>query len=117
MNSTLTLLVIALVIATASAFGVHTPLNAATNGSNMSMRARECDLLGKRANRQARVVTFSHKRNKKVQHVNLQKKRYFSEELGRTVRVRLSTKGMKTVEKYGGIDAAAKKFGMDLKKF
>jgi hypothetical protein len=30
MNSTLTLLVIALVIATASAFGVHTPLNAAT---------------------------------------------------------------------------------------
>jgi large subunit ribosomal protein L28 len=83
----------------------------------MTMRARECDLLGKRPNRQARVVTFSHKRNKKVQHVNLQSKTYFSEDLGRNVRLRLSTKGLKTVEKYGGIDAAAKKFGVDLKKF
>jgi|EP00979_Chaetoceros_neogracilis_P005368 large subunit ribosomal protein L28 len=83
----------------------------------MTMRARVCDLLGKRPNRQARVITFSHKRNKKVQHVNLQSKKFFSEDLGRSVRVRLSTKGMKTVEKYGGIDAAAKKFGMDLKKF
>ena len=83
----------------------------------MVMRARVCDLLGKRANRQARVVTFSHKRNKKVQHVNLQSKRYFSEQLGRNVRLRLSTKGMKTVEKYGGVDAAAKKFGLDLNQF
>lgn len=83
----------------------------------MTMRTRECDLLGKRANRQARVVTFSHKRNKKVQEVNLQTKRFFSDELGRNVKVRLSTKGLKTVEKYGGIDAAAKKFGMDLNKF
>mmetsp|Transcript_10713 Transcript_10713/g.6388 ORF Transcript_10713/g.6388 Transcript_10713/m.6388 type:complete len:90 (+) Transcript_10713:2-271(+) len=84
------------------------------NGSTMAMRARVCDLLGKRPNRQARAVSFSHKRNKYVQHVNLQNKRYFSDELGRTVRVRLSTKGMKTVDKYGGIDAAAKKFGLDL---
>jgi large subunit ribosomal protein L28 len=83
----------------------------------MTMRARECDLLGKRPNRQARVVTFSHKRNKKVQHVNLQTKKFFSEDLGRNVKLRLSTKGLKTVEKYGGIDAAAKKFGVDLKKF
>jgi large subunit ribosomal protein L28 len=85
--------------------------------STMSMRARVCDLLGKKPNRQARVVTFSHKRNKKVQEVNLQTKRFFSDELGRTVKVRLSTKGLKTVEKYGGIDAAAKKFGMDLNQF
>ena len=83
----------------------------------MVMRARVCDLLGKRPNRQARVVTFSHKRNKKVQQVNLQSKRYFSEDLGRNVRLRLSTKGMKTVEKYGSVDAAAKKFGLDLNKF
>ena len=85
--------------------------------SNMEMRARVCDLLGKRPNRQARVVTFSHKRNKTVQHVNLQTKRYFSDELGRNVKLRLSTKGMKTVTKYGGVDAAAKKFGLDLTKF
>lgn len=83
----------------------------------MEMRARTCDLLGKTANRRARVVTFSHKRIKKVQHVNLQWKRYFSEELGRKVRLRVSTKGIKTINKIGSIDEAAKKFNVDLKKF
>ena len=81
------------------------------------MRARVCDLLGKRPNRQARSISFSHKRNKRVQHVNLHWKKYFSENLGRKVRLRLSAKGIKTVEKYGSIDAAAKKFGLNLSKF
>jgi len=88
-----------------------------SGAGNMEMRARFCDLLDKRPNRQARVVTFSHRRIKKVQEVNLQWKRFFSEELGRTVRLRLSTKGIKTVNKYGSIDAAAKKFDVDLAKF
>ena len=83
----------------------------------MVMRARVCDLLGKRPNRQARVVTFSHKRVKKVQHVNLQWKRFFSEKLNRNVRLRVSTKGIKTVNKMGSIDEAAKKFDVDLAKF
>jgi len=83
----------------------------------MEMRSRVCDLLGKEANRKARAVCFSHKRAHKVQHVNLQWKRYESEELGRKVKLRLSTKGIKTVNKYGSIDAAAKKFGVDLSKF
>ena len=83
----------------------------------MVMRARVCDLLGKKPNRRARVVTFSHKRIKKVQEVNLQWKRFFSEDLNRNVRLRLSTKGIKTVNKLGGIDAAAKKFEVDLSKF
>jgi large subunit ribosomal protein L28 len=81
------------------------------------MRARECDLLGKTANRQARVVTFSHKRIKKVQGVNLQWKRFFSDKLNRTVRLRVSTKGIKTINKMGSIDAAAKKFEINLEKF
>lgn len=81
------------------------------------MRARECDLLGKKPNRQARVVTFSHKRIKKVQEVNLQWKRFFSEKLNRNVRLRVSTKGIKTVTKMGSIDAAAKKFELDLANF
>uniref|UniRef100_A0A7S0BYI3 50S ribosomal protein L28 n=2 Tax=Proboscia inermis TaxID=420281 RepID=A0A7S0BYI3_9STRA len=107
------------------AFGVGTPLAPtravsevrSTRGNNMVMRTRVCDLLGKKANRKARVVTFSNKRIHKVQEVNLQWKKYFSEELKRNVRLRLSTKGMKTVNKYGSIDAAAKKFGVELKKF
>jgi large subunit ribosomal protein L28 len=81
------------------------------------MRARVCDLLGTKPNRQARVVTFSHKRIKKVQEVNLQWKRFFSEQLNRNVRLRLSTRGIKTVNKMGSIDAAAKKFEVDLAKF
>ena len=76
-----------------------------------------CDLLGKEANRKARVVTFSHKRIHKVQHVNLQSKRFYSENLDRKVKLRLSTKGIKTVKKLGGIDAAAKKFNVDLTKY
>lgn len=63
-------------------------------------------------------MTFSHKRIKKVQHVNLQPKKYVSAALKRTVSMRLSTKGIKTVQKYGGdIDVAAAKFGVDLKQF
>lgn len=117
------LLLAILAIARTSAFGAFSPVTRSSsvqqrNGaSSMVMRARICDLLGKRPNRQARVVTFSNKKIKKVQHVNLQKKRFFSEALGRNVKLRLSTKGIKTVEKYGGIDAAAKKFKVNLSKF
>lgn len=98
--------------------GLYTqPQRTSSRGNNMEMRARVCDLLGKTPNRQARVVTFSHKRIKKVQHVNLQSKRFFSEQLNRNVRLRLSTKGIKTVNKMGSIDAAAKKFDVDLTKY
>mmetsp|Transcript_18854 Transcript_18854/g.30476 ORF Transcript_18854/g.30476 Transcript_18854/m.30476 type:complete len:126 (+) Transcript_18854:124-501(+) len=124
MRSAITALLLALVIAAASAF-TGTPLqinrvSAAAQSSSRStlvMRERKCDLLGKTANRKARVVTFSHKRIHKVQQVNLQWKRFYSDDLGRRVRLRLSTKGIKTVNKYGGIDAAAKKFGVDLAKY
>mmetsp|Transcript_21258 Transcript_21258/g.32408 ORF Transcript_21258/g.32408 Transcript_21258/m.32408 type:complete len:123 (-) Transcript_21258:56-424(-) len=122
MKSVISLLFAALLVSSASAFGFGTPVK--TNASpamarkgNMEMRARVCDLLGKKPNRTANVVTFSNKKNRKVQQVNLQWKRYASEELGRTVRLRLSTKGIKTVNKYGSIDAAAKKLGVDLAKF
>ena len=80
------------------------------------MRARNCDLTGKSPNRQAMVVTFSHKRNKKVQGVNLQKRRIFWPEGNRFVTLRISTKALRTIEKYG-IDKAAKKYDLDLEKF
>mmetsp|Transcript_60242 Transcript_60242/g.174478 ORF Transcript_60242/g.174478 Transcript_60242/m.174478 type:complete len:125 (-) Transcript_60242:68-442(-) len=98
-------------------FGHRTVAVQRNGAASMEMRARVCDLLGKTPNRQARVVTFSHKRNKKVQEVNLQWKRFFSDDLGRNVRMRVSTKGLKTVNKMGSVDAAAKKFGIDLTKF
>merc|ERR1712085_163297 len=118
-------LLLTLLATSISSFGVGTRLNTAVrsptasrNGSSsLVMRARICDLLGKRPNRQARVVTFSHKRIKTVQHVNLQSKRFFSEALNRNVKLRLSTKAIKTVNKMGSIDSAAKKFEVDLTKF
>mmetsp|Transcript_30719 Transcript_30719/g.65891 ORF Transcript_30719/g.65891 Transcript_30719/m.65891 type:complete len:124 (+) Transcript_30719:156-527(+) len=123
MNKFLSLLLAVVAIAQVSAF-MGTPVvtqrqvvTQRSGAASMEMRARVCDLLGKTPNRQARVVTFSHKRVKKVQHVNLQSKRFFSEELDRKVKLRLSTKGIKTVNKLGGIDAAAKKFKVDLTKF
>lgn len=39
------------------------------------MRERKCELLGKRANRDARLISFSHIRTKTSQGVNLQEKR------------------------------------------
>merc|ERR1711966_178523 len=125
MKSVLALLLAALIVVSTTAFGVHTPVLSSraastprvTTRGNMEMKGRVCDLLGKKPNRQARVVTFSNKRIKKVQHVNLQKKKFYSEELGRNVKLRISTKGIKTVNKYNGIDAAAKKFNLDLSKF
>ncbi|KAL3803535.1 hypothetical protein HJC23_014083 [Cyclotella cryptica] len=124
MKSFLAVLLVALIATTATAF-TGTPLqltrsttaSRASGSSSLVMRERACDLLGKTANRKARVVTFSHRRIHKVQEVNLQWKRFYSDELGRRVRLRLSTKGIKTVNKYGSIDAAAKKFGVDLAKF
>jgi len=124
MKSFLSLLVAALALVTVQGFTGYTPVfgaprqaSQAPRKGDMVMRARVCDLLGKKPNRQARVVTFSHKRIKKVQEVNLQWKRFFSDDLNRNVRLRVSTKGIKTVTKMGGIDAAAKKFEVDLSKF
>jgi large subunit ribosomal protein L28 len=93
------------------------PKQAMSSKNTLVMRARVCDLTGKSPNRQARVITFSNQRNKTVQHVNLQWKRFFSEELDRKVRLRVSTKAIKTVTKLGGIDKAAKKYEIDLAKF
>jgi large subunit ribosomal protein L28 len=87
-----------------------------SRGDNTALYERKCDLLGKTANRKARVVTFSHKRIHKVQNINLQKKRYYSDNLKRTIMLRVSTKGIKTINKYGSVDAAAKKLGVDLSK-
>ena len=52
---------------------------------------RTCQLTGKKANN-GYVVTFSHKRNKKLQHVNLQEKRVYWPEGSRWVKLRVCTK-------------------------
>lgn len=51
-----------------------------------------------------------------VQHLNLQWRKLYWEEGKRFVKLRLSTKGIKTIDKYG-LHKAAKKFDLDLVKF
>lgn len=75
-----------------------------------------CQLTGMVANRKARRVTFSGKRNHKVQEVNLQRKKFWWPEGNRTIKLRLSTRGIRTIRKLG-VDAAAKKYNVDLKKY
>lgn len=76
--------------------------------------SRRCQLTGKKANN-AMAVSHSHRRTKKLQQVNLQWKRVWWPEGNRFVRLRLSTKAIKTLEKKG-IDAMAKEAGLNLNK-
>jgi large subunit ribosomal protein L28 len=62
----------------------------------MPMR-KQCMLLGKRAN-SGMNVSFSHRRTHKIQEVNLQWKRVFWTEGNTYVKLRLSTKAIKTLK-------------------
>jgi large subunit ribosomal protein L28 len=76
---------------------------------------RVCQLTGKKANN-AVSISFSHKRHKHLQHVNLQDKRIWWEEGKRFVKLQISTKAIKTLQKKG-LSAFAKEAGLDLRKF
>lgn len=77
--------------------------------------ARHCQLTGKKRNN-ACQVSHSHHRTKKVQEPNLQWKRVWWEEGNRFVRLRISTKALKTL-KTKSIGAMAREAGLDLNKF
>ncbi len=76
--------------------------------------ARKCQLTGKQANN-AFAISHSHRRTKKLQEANLQWKRVWWKEGNRWVRLRLSTKAIKTLEKKG-LQAMAKEAGINLNK-
>ncbi|NJM58146.1 MAG: 50S ribosomal protein L28 [Synechococcales cyanobacterium RU_4_20] len=77
--------------------------------------SRKCQLTGKKANN-GYAVSHSHRRTKRLQHVNLQDKRVWWAEGNRWVRLRLSTKAIKTIERKG-LGLMAKEAGLDLNKF
>ena len=77
--------------------------------------SRKCQLTGKKANN-AYAISHSHRRTKKLQEVNLQEKRVWWSQGNRWVRLRLSTKAIKTLEK-NGLQAMAKAAGIDLNRF
>lgn len=76
--------------------------------------SRKCQLTGKKANN-AYAISHSHRRTKKLQHVNLQKKRVWWAQGKRWVTLRLSTKAIKTLG-HKGLDQFAKEAGIDLNR-
>ncbi len=77
--------------------------------------SRVCELTGKKANN-AMAISHSHRRTKRLQHVNLQEKRIWWPEGKRFVKLRLSTKALKTIGKKG-LSAFAKEQGVNLNQF
>ncbi|WP_013324612.1 50S ribosomal protein L28 [Gloeothece verrucosa] len=77
--------------------------------------ARHCQLTGKKANN-AYSISHSHRRTKRLQEANLQWKRIWWAEGKRWVKLRLSTKAIKTLEKKG-IALMAKEAGINLNLF
>ena len=77
--------------------------------------ARRCIFTGKRPN-VANKVSHSHRKSKKCQLPNLQYKRLWWEEGGRFVRVRLSTRALRTIDKVG-LETYARRCGLDLNQY
>ena len=77
--------------------------------------SRVCELTGAKANN-GMAVSHSHIRTKKLQQVNLQKRRLWWQEGNKWVTLRISTKALKTIQKVG-LNKFAKSQGVDLSKF
>ena len=65
--------------------------------------ARVCEITGKKP-AVANNVSHANNKTKRRQLPNLQKKSMLSEILGVMVSLRLSTKAMRTIDKFGGLD-------------
>jgi len=77
--------------------------------------SRVCELTGARANN-GMAVSHSHIRTKKLQQVNLQKRKLWWQEGNKWVTMRISTKALKSIQKVG-LNKFAKSQGVDLNKF
>ena len=69
--------------------------------------ARECDITGKKV-MSGNNVSHANNKSRRTFAPNLQEASFISESLGGKVRMRVSTSGLRTVEKNGGIDAFLK---------
>lgn len=75
--------------------------------------SRKCTITGKKP-LSGNNVSHAHNKTKKWQKPNIQDKRLYIPELGRTVRVRLSTRALRSVSKLGLLPYL-KKNGLQLK--
>ncbi len=76
--------------------------------------SRVCDLSGTRANN-GMAVSHSHIRTKKLQQANLQQRKLWWEEGKKWIKLRVTTRTLKSIQKKG-LQAYAKSKGIDLGK-
>ena len=77
--------------------------------------SRVCELTGAKANN-GMAGSHSHIRTKKLQQVNLQKRRLWWQEGKKWINIKISTKALKSIQK-NGLNKVAKTNGVDLNKF
>ncbi len=71
--------------------------------------SRTCDLTGKRR-LVGNKVSHAKNRTKTTQKPNLQMKKVFDPETGQTIRLRLSTKAIRTLDKVGSLSKFLRKY-------
>ena len=62
--------------------------------------SRRCDITGKRP-LTGNNVSHAHNKTKRRQMPNLQRKRIFVPELGKTIRIKVSTSALRSIDKMG----------------
>lgn len=112
----LTLLLSICVLLSADAFGFQASQISRQVGRSIEMRERKCDLAGTRRNSLCNTVSKSRAHTHKVQMVNLQTRKLWWEEGNKFVKLRVTTRTLKTIKKKG-LDATAKQYGVNLNKF
>ena len=71
--------------------------------------SRSCDLTGKRR-LVGNKVSHANNNTKMTQKPNLQTKRVFDPETGQTIKLRLSTKAIRTLDKVGSLSKFLRKY-------
>ena len=74
--------------------------------------SRKCDITGKRP-LTGNNVSHAHNKTRKRQLPNLQTKRIFVPELGRSIRIKVSTSALRSIDKMG-LRAFLRKNGLSL---
>lgn len=74
--------------------------------------ARQCDISGKKTS-SGNTISHSHRRTKRKFKVNLVEKHVFLPDENRTVRLRISARMLKSLNKKG-VKALIKKYGQDI---
>ncbi len=71
--------------------------------------ARTCDLTGKRR-LVGNKVSHANNKTKMTQKPNLQMKKVYDPETGQTIRLRLSTRAIRTLDKVGSLSKFVRKY-------